>query len=139
MCRQIHPFCRDETLNKQHSELFEFGEIQTMSSPNQNPPAQLFKRWHHSHEEDHDDIQVFRPADYALPRARGRMGIEFRPDGTSTRYGIGRGDAPTIEPGRWQMIGSNRIQVQSQAAAGARVSNLEIVRLDDNVLEVRQQ
>jgi hypothetical protein len=109
-----------------------------MSSPNQIPPGQLFRRWHHSFEEDRGDIQVFRPANYAFPRARGRVGLEFRADGTSIRYGIGRGDAPTTEPGRWQMVGSNRIQVQSQAGTAASVNNLEIVRLDENVLEVRQ-
>jgi hypothetical protein len=92
-------------------------------------PSQLFKHWQHSFEEDHGDIQVFRPAEYPFPPARGRAGIEFRPDGTSIRYAIGRGDAPTPQPGRWQMNEQNRLQM-----AGG---NLEIVRVDDSILEVR--
>ena len=92
-------------------------------------PAQLFKHWQHSFEEDHGDIRVFRPAEYPFPPARGRAGIEFRPDGTSVRYAIGRGDAPTPQPGRWQMSDQNRLQM-----AGG---NLEIVRVDDSILEVR--
>jgi hypothetical protein len=108
-----------------------------MSPQNDIPPAQLFKHWQHSFEEDHGDVQVFRPAEYPFPPARGRAGLEFRPDGTSIRYAIGRGDAPSAQPGRWQMTGQNRLQLQSQGGSGGG-GNLEIVRVDDSVLEVRQ-
>lgn len=111
---------------------------QDQSSQNQTPPAQLFKHWQHSFEEDHGDIQVFRPAEYPFPPARGRAGIEFRSDGTSVRYAIGRGDAPSAQLGQWRMTGQNRLQVQSQASSEAAGGNIEIVRVDDSILEVRQ-
>ncbi len=42
-------------------------------------------RWTHSFEEDHDGISVYRRDDFAFPPARGRRGVEFRPDGTLRR------------------------------------------------------
>ena len=109
-----------------------------MSPQHPTPPTQLFKHWQHSFEEDRGDIQVFRPTEYPFPPARGRDGIEFRPDGTSIRYAIGRGDAPAPQPGRWQMTGQNKLQLQSQGGSGAAGNNLEIVRVDDSILEVRR-
>ncbi|MGW1344154.1 hypothetical protein ACWCOV_24135 [Kribbella sp. NPDC002412] len=63
-------------------------------------------RWTHSFEEDHDGITVYRPDDFAFPPARGRRGVEFRPDGTLVEWVIGRGDAPEARPdGRWDASG----------------------------------
>jgi hypothetical protein len=67
----------------------------------------LAGRWTHSFEEDHDGITVYRRADFTFPPARGRRGVEFRPDGTFVQLDFGRGDAP--EPGasgRWSSAGA---------------------------------
>jgi hypothetical protein len=52
-------------------------------------------RWVHAHEEDEGDLQVYRPAGYDLPPARGRGGLEFRPDGEVVVLGPGPADRPT--------------------------------------------
>lgn len=52
------------------------------------------QRWWHSFEEDHDDVRVYRPEGFDFPPARGRRGLELRPDGTCIEFTIGRGDAP---------------------------------------------
>ena len=66
----------------------------------------MLGRWTHSFEEDHDGISVYRRDDFAFPPARGRRGVEFRPDGTLVEYAIGRGDAPEARPaGRWDAGG----------------------------------
>ena len=101
------------------------------------PPNPLFRRWQHSFEEDHGDIQVYRPAEFNFPPARGRSGLEFRPDGAYIRYAIGRGDAPAPQPGRWRMAAPNRLEIQQQST-GAAEQSMEIVRVDDQILEIRQ-
>jgi hypothetical protein len=65
-----------------------------------DPPAELYRRWVHAREEDDGDLQVYRPVDYDLPPARGRRGIEFRPDGEVLLYGPGPADKPVASPGR---------------------------------------
>ncbi|TDD62216.1 hypothetical protein E1263_04910 [Kribbella antibiotica] len=51
-------------------------------------------------------MTVYRRDDYAFPPARGRRGVQFRPDGTLVEYALGRGDAPEARPaGRWTSDG----------------------------------
>jgi hypothetical protein len=88
----------------------------------------------HSFEEDHDGVVVYRPADYPFPAARGREGMEFQPDGTYVDWTIGRGDAQTPQPGRWQPAPGNRLQV-STASGHERI--LEVVRLEPDRLQLR--
>ena len=57
-------------------------------------PPELIRRWVHAHEEDEGDVRVYRPAGYDLPPARGRRGLEFRPDGEVIVYGPGPADKP---------------------------------------------
>lgn len=59
----------------------------------------LFRRWVHVREEDEGDVRVYRPAGTELPPARGRRGIEFKPDGEVLVYGPGPADKPTASPG----------------------------------------
>jgi hypothetical protein len=63
-------------------------------------PPDLFRRWVHAREEDEGDLRVYRPAGFDLPPARGRRGIEFRPDGELLVYGPGPADKPTASPGQ---------------------------------------
>ena len=46
-------------------------------------PSSLVGAWTHSHEEDHDGIQVFRPGDQELPPSRGRTSFTLRSDSTA--------------------------------------------------------
>ena len=63
---------------------------------------ELFRRWLHSREEDEGDVRVYRPAGYDLPPARGRRGLEFRPDGELLAIGPGPADKPQATAGRWE-------------------------------------
>ena len=69
-----------------------------------DPPPELYRRWVHAREEDEGDVHVYRPTGYALPPARGRRGIEFRPDGEVLVYGPGPADKPTASPGRMEDV-----------------------------------
>ncbi len=97
-------------------------------------PNSVFRRWQHSFEEDAGDVQVYRPEEYPFPPARGRAGIEFRPDGSLVRWAIGRGDAPEAQPGRWQDAGPATIAVTEGQETG---SVLDVVECSEDVLKVR--
>lgn len=100
------------------------------------PPPGLFRSWFHSYEEDHGDVRVYRPDDYPFPPARGRRGMEFVPDGAFVDRPLGRGDAPDAVPGHWRLGPDGRVSLTFQGARPDR--ELEIVRCDANVLEVRR-
>ncbi len=100
-------------------------------------PNELFGSWLHSFEEDSGDITVYRPADYAFPPARGRAGVEFRPDGAFVELAIGRGDAHQATIARWQAEPSGRVRIVYPGNARAPIT-LEIVQVDENVLRLRK-
>lgn len=95
---------------------------------------QLFRRWSHSFEEDHDDVVVYRPADFDFPRARGRGGIEFRADGSYIDWVVGRGDAREPRRGRWRLDDDGRLRL-STTADQQRV--VEVVQVTPERLELR--
>jgi hypothetical protein len=101
-------------------------------------PNVIFRKWGHSFEEDTGDITVYRPDNYPFPRARGRAGIEFRPDGTFIDWIIGPGDAHRAISGHWRMEGPGRVRVYFDGDVRApRV--LEILQCDAAVLKARQK
>ena len=88
----------------------------------------LLQRWTHSFEEDHEGVVVYRPADFAFPRARGRAGIEFLADGSFVDLAIGRGDAP--EPrlgGMWRIDEDGRLIITSGAGERRVMDVVELV------------
>lgn len=100
-------------------------------------PNSIFRRWQHSYEEDAGDVQAYRPFEYPFPPARGRTGIEFRPDGQFVRWVIGPGDAPEAVPARWREQEENSRVVVS-GAQQQEETVLELVECTDEVLRVRQ-
>jgi hypothetical protein len=59
--------------------------------------------WVHSHEEDTPSSMVFRPADYAFPRSRGRSGFRLEPGGKAIEYGIGPTDRTAEAECSWHL------------------------------------
>lgn len=108
-------------------------EIENLMS---GAPNDIFGRWMHSFEEDEGDLTVYRPASYDFPRARGRAGIEIHPDGTFVELAIGRGDANEAVPGRWQMVGPDRLRTTGGEAMRPP-RTLEIVESGPDILKVR--
>jgi hypothetical protein len=99
-------------------------------------PNDIFRMWGHSSEEDTGGILVYRPAEYSFPRARGRAGIEFRPDGTFVDWVIGPADAQRPISGQWHIVGPGQLQISFRGDA-QRI--LEIVQCDARILVVRQR
>jgi len=106
------------------------------------PPDALFRRWVHVREEDTPEVRVYRPADRPLPPARGRDGIEFRPDGTFLDHRPGPADATIGSPGRWRTDEAGR-RLELTYPTGDTVDRVsvvgcfEIVAVDDDVLCLR--
>ena len=75
--------------------------------------AALAKTWIHSHEEDKGGLQVFRPADYAFPPARGRDALHLEASGALARSIPGPDDRATTQPaGSWKVHGKKLILEQ---------------------------
>ena len=99
-------------------------------------PKELFRRWQHSFEEDSGGVNVYRPTEYNFPRARGRAGIEFSPDGRFTEYRIGPADRQQPEAGHWSMLASGKLQM-TLAKEGHPSRTVEIVESGQGVLKLR--
>jgi hypothetical protein len=92
-------------------------------------PPELFQHWMHSHEEDSGDVQVYRPADYAFPPARGRRGFDLRPDGELRLYGPSPSDRPEETTATWSPLDAGRVRLGDR--------ELEIVSVSPDRLVVR--
>ncbi|MGU3436258.1 M20/M25/M40 family metallo-hydrolase [Actinomycetes bacterium M1A6_2h] len=118
--------------------MFTAGQVTRMAACLEGPRRPLARhtktvaplgRWTHSFEEDHDDVTVYRPHDYDFPRARGRAGLEFRPDGSFVDWSVGAGDARTSRPGSW--IGGDHLHLITAAGNSRAVS--VVARTDDRL------
>lgn len=67
--------------------------------------AQVQGAWTHSHEEDHDDRQTFRPADRQFPPSRGRTTFTLLPDHRAVVGRPGPDDRGTSDDGTWHLDG----------------------------------
>jgi hypothetical protein len=102
-----------------------------------SPPGELCRHWVHAHEEDHDDVQVFRPEDHPLPPSRGRRHLELRRDGSLVEMRPGADDRPLAAAGRWTLAG-DRLRLFRGPAARTPDRELEIVALEPDRLVVRR-
>lgn len=102
-------------------------------------PADLRRHWIHSHEEDTEDFEVYRPSDFAFPPSRGREGFEFREGGEFIYYGIAPADGNLEQPGHWHFEGPNKLSVDLDLENG-RTSNLtlDVVSHDSDTLRVKR-
>jgi hypothetical protein len=100
-------------------------------------PSQIFRRWTHSYEDDAADARAYRPVEYEFPPARGRAGLEFRPDGTFIDWEIAPTDAQRGIHGSWRVDESGHLHVSTEQ--GLREGRVfEIIECDDQILKLRQ-
>jgi len=97
----------------------------------------LHGRWVHAHEEDTDEHMVFRPAEYELPPARGRLTFELRPDGTFWEAGLGAADVPEEATGVWRLEDDDRI-VLGEGAPGGVPRTMRIATAEGDRLVVEK-
>lgn len=97
----------------------------------------LSKQWIHSHEEDMQDVRVYRPSGYDFPPSRGRIGFQFQEDGKLIYYGIARTDGTEQSSGRWTVEGTSRVRIELD---NQRIQPfvLDVVSCDEEMLKVRR-
>jgi hypothetical protein len=88
--------------------------------------------WVHSHEEDAEGTQVYRPPGYDFPPARGRESFELRAGGALVDRGPGPTDVPAEAEGTWTLRGDTLVL---RSAVGER--ELDVVAVDGERLVVR--
>jgi len=98
-----------------------------------NAPQALSQHWVHSHEEDTDTQQVFRPATWKFPLSRGRRSFDLRPDGIVLEQGPGPADRTQSASGRWRYAGKE-LMLESPRGAGKRCYHVESIAADKLVL-----
>jgi hypothetical protein len=91
-------------------------------------------RWLHAHEEDTDDVMVFRPADADLPPARGREGLALDRDGSAAELTPGADDRPTESSGRWALTDAGTLVVDGPGGRRA----LQVLTAEPGALVVRE-
>jgi len=96
-------------------------------------PPQLFQRWVHVREEDEPGVMVYRPASAPLPPARGRDGVEFRPDGSMVAFSPGPVDVPVARTGAWHVVGGGGLSISSPAGE----HQFQILTVNEDVLRLR--
>jgi hypothetical protein len=94
----------------------------------------LVRRWMHSHEEDSDVQQVYRPAGWAFPPSRGRGGFELCRDGTLLHIAPGAADRPQESAGRWRLDGDRLVLEAPGVGEGPRT--LHVVSASEDRLVV---
>ncbi len=97
----------------------------------------ILRHWTHSHEEDTQDLRIYRPADYAFPPSRGRVGFEFRRGGEVVYHGIAQTDGSEPSRGRWTIEGANVLRI---AVDNPHIQpfTLDVVSCDSQTLKVRR-
>ena len=99
---------------------------------------QLEGTWLHAHEEDHDDVQVYRPNTYAFGPSRGRTGFAFDHNGLFTQYDIAPTDGIEGRKGQWKAQDERTVRISLDDKKEPDYL-LEIVSLENNVLKVRRK
>ncbi|SMB97046.1 hypothetical protein SAMN00120144_0269 [Hymenobacter roseosalivarius DSM 11622] len=105
--------------------------------PRKSPQLLLLEgTWLHAHEEDIENIEVYRPNTYSFGPSRGRTGFNFEHNGLFTRYDIAPTDGLEGRKGQWKAESENVLHItfDSKDEPGYR---LEIVSLEKDLLKVR--
>jgi hypothetical protein len=96
-------------------------------------PTALEQHWVHSHEEDTDTENVYRPSTYNFPPSRGRKSFVLNPDGTLIRHGIGPTDKVEKTGGTWKLIDDTTLAFFEKPSAKPmltmRISSVDKERL----------
>jgi hypothetical protein len=103
----------------------------------QHPQAsELLRTWRHSQEEDQGAVQVYRPATYAFPPARGREGYTFAPGGQLTKLAIAPTDGTQPLPGRWRWETAHILHL-TLTGPPQQENRWEVVELTPDLLKVK--
>lgn len=93
--------------------------------------------WLHAHEEDQEDVQVYRPNTYSFGPSRGRTGFSFEHNGLFTQYDIAPTDGLEGHKGKWTAESEKVLRISLDKKTEPDYK-LEIVSLEKGLLKVRR-
>jgi hypothetical protein len=106
--------------------------------PRKSPQLILLEgTWLHAHEEDADDIEVYRPNTYSFGPSRGRTGFSFEHNGLFTQYDIAPTDGLEGRKGQWKAESGTVLHITFDNKDEPSYK-LEIVSLEKDLLKVRR-
>jgi len=102
-------------------------------------PPEIYENWAHSHEEDTDEVEIYRPRDFDFPPSFPRPGFEIKENGEFQEYVPDPLDGGVVPGrlGRWRAAGRNIIRVRFDDPEAEQLT-LRIVSLEDGVLKIRR-
>ncbi|MFN6944899.1 MAG: hypothetical protein ACK4ND_08105 [Cytophagaceae bacterium] len=98
-------------------------------------PEVIFRKWHHSFEEDRKQIRHYRPEEYDFPLSRSREAIEFKKDGTYIEYRTGPDDRHIQHEGEWKAGHCGEIKIKLKKPK--QEFSLMLVSASDTLLKLR--
>ncbi|MCH7560310.1 MAG: hypothetical protein IIC67_02895 [Thaumarchaeota archaeon] len=99
---------------------------------------ELTHQWIHSHEDDTEDIMVFRRSNYQFPPSRGRRKIEFKEDGQFIQNDIASSCGLKETVGRFKETSPNEIKVDFEQTDN-KPYLIKLISCDDKVLKIKKE
>jgi len=113
--------------------------VQLQCSSSQTIRAEkLVGAWNHSREEEKNEVRVFRPEGYELPRARGRERIEFLEEGRVEYHSIAPMDGYIKKRGRFTLHVEKRTLMLIFDSKDEEPMTFEVLELNEFILRLRQ-
>lgn len=88
--------------------------------------------WRHSHEEDTDEIRVFRPSTFSFKPSRGREEMILKEDGVLVYTPIAPDDRPRSYDGQWKVNNADL-----ELTYEGKTLKFEIVEVSDSILKLK--
>ena len=109
---------------------------QTLAQQEQQRMSLQNSRWLHSHEEDYDQVMVYRPHHFDFPPSRGRSGLHFEENGQGTMGRIAPTDGINWLPAAWSLGNDSllTITVLAKGSGASEVHHYRLQSLDSNKL-----
>ena len=119
-----------EVIGATRSEKIELGDL----------APEIYEDWAHSHEEDTDEVEVYRPRDFDFPPSWPRAGFEIKENGEFQEF-VPAPDDRGVVPGRagyWRAVGRNIIRVRFDDPE-AEPYTLRIESVEEGVLRIKRE
>jgi hypothetical protein len=105
----------------------------------EDPAPEIYEDWAHSHEEDIDELEVYRSRDFGFPPSWPRPGFEIKQYGKFQEYVPAPNDEGVVpgKAGRWRAVGRSIIYVRFDDPE-VEPYTLRIASVEEDLLRLRR-
>jgi len=100
--------------------------------------SKLTDKWIHSHEEDTEDVMVFRKENFEFPPSRGREKMEFKEDGTFVKTSIKSNCGFEEKKGKFEETSPDEIKINIKTNDISNVNSMKLI-LDRDTLKIKKE